>query len=233
MLCLVLLSFSCRDELTMPDYGKIAINVTHTIDGLPLEIDSAQYECAAGFSYSISCLEYYVSNVTFVGDHGNSYIDNGIYYINAADPNHCDFEIDRVPVGSYSRITLNIGIDSARNLTGYLPNTLQNVNMAWPVGMGGGYHFMKMEGHYISTSVFGYAVHLGSNQSLTFCSIDEPTSFVYTNHSGVLTMDINQWFQDPYIYNFDTDGNYTMGNASLMELISVNGRDVMSFSQTQ
>ena len=217
----------------MPEYGEMKIRVTHTVNGLPLETDTAQYTCAAGFTYAVSSLEYYISNVTFVSDEGRTFTDNGIYYINATDSRFCEFEIDSVPVGRYSQITLNIGIDSARNLTGFLPNTLQNVNMAWPEGMGGGYHFMKLEGHYNSTVVYGYAVHLGTNQTLVSCAIDTPTSFAYTNHSGVLTMDINQWFQDPYTYNFDTDGNYTMGNALLMNLISVNGRDVMTFSQNQ
>ena len=38
--------------------------------------------------------------------------------------------------------------------------------MAWPDVMGGGYHFLKLEGHYKKDSLLaGYAMHIGQNGS--------------------------------------------------------------------
>jgi hypothetical protein len=49
-----------------------------------------------------------------------------------------------------------------------LSTTLDNLNMAWPTAMGGGYHFLKMEGHYLDSlnTNQGYAIHIGKNENL-------------------------------------------------------------------
>lgn len=230
---LIVLLYGCREISTMPEYAAVSIRLDHRCNGLPLEFDTIKYNCAAGFNYDISRLQYYISNITFKRNDGFSFRDKGIYYVDAADPSTWEIAVDSIPPGSYQSVDLNIGIDAARNLSGYLPNTIENANMAWPDLMGGGYHMLKLEGHYVSGPVYGYAMHTGSNPALTSCSMPCQATFTYINHTGTLSMEINQWFQDPYVYNFNTDGNYTMGNDTLMQKLSVNGRDVMSFTQNR
>lgn len=96
--------------------------------------------------------------------------------------------------------------------------------------MGGGYHFMKLEGRFLdSGSSSGYAVHLGRNASLV--KVEIPASFEIRQgiHEIVLTMDINEWFTDPAVYSLVMDGSYTMNSQLLMKKISANGHDVLKF----
>ena len=42
---------------------------------------------------------------------------------------------DGLPYGAYRSLTFYIGLDSAHNVTGALPHTVDNENMAWPALM--------------------------------------------------------------------------------------------------
>ena len=127
----------------------------------------------------------------------------------------------------YTKAKFYVGLDSAHNISYSLPNTTENLNMAWPEMMGGGYHFMKFEGNYISgTSTFGFAMHLGRNPYLVEIELDRifniPSQYNLTN----LDMNLNEWFKNPEIYDFDIDGNYSMGDTAAMHKLSNNGIDI-------
>ena len=42
-------------------------------------------------------------------------------------------------------------------------------------------------------------------------------------------MNINEWLRNPNTFNFNTDGNYIMGDSTAMNKITQNGHDVFSF----
>ena len=65
--------------------------------------------------------------------------------------------------------------------------------MAWPTAMGGGYHFMKVEGHYLDTSntIQGFAIHLGKNNNLVNVLINQyfyQQNFYMIIHSYLISM---------------------------------------------
>ncbi len=41
-------------------------------------------------------------------------------------------------------------------------------------------------------------------------------------------MNINEWYKNPEIYDFNTDGGYSMGNMMAMMKIAGNGADVFN-----
>ena len=101
--------------------------------------------------------------------------------------------------------------------------------MEWPVVMGGGYHFMMFEGHFIdSTGTPGFAMHLGTSASLCPVSIQQTLSIGQADKEIRLSMNINEWFRNPAIYDFNVDGNYIMGNVQAMSKLAANGVDVFS-----
>jgi hypothetical protein len=115
-----------------------------------------------------------------------------------------------------------------------LPNTEDNIGMIWPEPMGGGYHFMKMEGKFRdSLGLVGYALHQGTN--LTGIEVSTPIRFnVDENPTGFqLTMDINEWFTNPYDYDLEIDGNYTMGDTVSMKKIAANGATVFNLKKLE
>jgi hypothetical protein len=210
----------------------MALRVNHVCNNQILIYDSLLYINAAGEAYRIEHLEYYLSDFTLYSSDGTIYTDSSVYYIDARSPEQVLINLDSIPPGHYYKMTCHVGVDSLRNVEGSLPNTMENAAMVWPEFMGGGYHFMKLEGRFQSAALWGFAVHLGSNQALPLCEMQTDFALKYINHSAMMTMDVNEWFQIPHTYSFINDGNYTMGNQILMGKIRDNGKDVLSIIQT-
>ena len=103
--------------------------------------------------------------------------------------------------------------------------------MGWPDMMGGGYHFLKLEGHWMDTGgQLGYAMHIGKNGFLVKAGTKASLQVLGGKTiNRKLMMNINEWFAHPNTYNLATDGVYSMGNAPLMKKLSENGSDVLSF----
>lgn len=222
---------SCRTESYDPQYAELRIKLNYVCGNHPLIYDSLMYTNASSEVYQVEHLEYYLSDIKLFGTDGSVHHDRTIHYINAGTSSDLRIRLDSIAPGKYNRMTCYIGIDSSRNRTGYLPNTLENAAMAWPEFMGGGYHFMKLEGRFQDTTLWGFAVHLGTNDALTQCEIPVDLNLRYVNHTATMTMDINEWFQNPFSYSFINDGNYTMGNQLLMGIVRDNGADVLTFTQ--
>jgi hypothetical protein len=107
--------------------------------------------------------------------------------------------------------------------------------MEWPATMGGGYHFLKLEGHYRDNgSEVGYATHLGTNMMLVKCVIPAAVLDIRGGQTQQvkLTMNLNEWYQNPQTYSFKADGDYSMNDMALMAKLRNNARDVFTL-QTQ
>jgi hypothetical protein len=224
--------YSCKNDKEETDFlstGNVQLNITHEVDGEALLFDSLIYQNAAGNYYSVSRLQYYLSNAVLKTATGKTVFTKGFHYIDATRGDE-KITLPNIPAGTYTSIQFLIGLDSLTNQSYNLPNTLDNINMSWPDVMGGGYHFIKLEGQYLNTNGApkGYAMHLGTNAALVR---HQPLNILLTveqNKTSQLTlaMNINAWYTQPYNYNFITDGNYTMGIPELMQLIRNNGKDV-------
>ncbi|MBL0309774.1 MAG: hypothetical protein IPP77_08910 [Bacteroidetes bacterium] len=210
--------------------STVLLNTSYNVDDHSLIFDSLMYVNAAGNLYSLNRLEYYISGITLLKESGDSIRFDSIFYIDAQTLNTNSFSLKDVPVGNYIGMTFHLGLRPDQNVSNSLPATSENVNMAWPDPMGGGYHFMKMEGHVKdSVSSQGYAVHLGNNMNLVTCVILHPFKIEKAYENIDLAMNINEWYSNPYTYDLLLDGNYTMGSMALMSKISKNGADVFTF----
>ncbi|MDL5051475.1 hypothetical protein QQ054_36325 [Oscillatoria amoena NRMC-F 0135] len=211
---------------TVPN-PDIRINIIYVIDKLPLEMDTVKYTNAAGNNYSVSRLEYYLSGFSFMDASGKWWDAGNEFYVNAKTSNTNSFSLRGLPLNNYSRVKFFIGISTDKNKTNALAPTPENINMVWPDMMGGGYHFLKLEGYFKDTAAKkqGFAMHLGNSKNLV--TVETPIAY---NHNGNdtlnLQMNINEWFATPNTYNFNIQGNYTMGVDSLMTKLKQNGADV-------
>ena len=231
------LLFSCQKkenkvELLPAVYSSLEIKVGYTVDNAALVDGKLNYTMAAGYKYSVTKLVYYLSRVSLVKQ-DDSKIELGEYlFCDAFDPSTNQLSFRHIPAGDYKGISFNIGLDSTLNISNRLPAATENINMQWPDPMGGGYHFLMLEGYFTdSTGTNGYAVHLGTSKPLIKIMLDKPLHFEENSHlSFNLLMNVNEWFRTPVTYDFVTDGNYTMGNQALMMKIAGNGKDVFSIS---
>jgi hypothetical protein len=209
VICIGISFESCKKE----NLESLQVLLHYKVDNQPLLFDTMAYNCEAGYQYEVTRLYYYVSNFRFIMDNGTEYQDNTVYYVDAS-----------------KKLTFYIGLDSLQNKTDYLPATFDNINMGWPDAMGGGYHFMKLEGLFRdSSSTSGYAMHLGKNQFVV--PIEVPNPIIVTKQGKKvinLTMNIAEWFRNPEVYDFKINGSYSMNSDAAMHVLSVNGKDVFN-----
>lgn len=209
----------------------INFSITYNIDGTGFSENNFNYYTLTGYNYNITTLNYYLSKICLIKADSSLLLLKEYQYVDALSAGTNQFLIKNIPAGNYIGLKFNIGLDSLQNISDTLPATTENINMQWPQLMGGGYHFLKLEGNYKdSTGTYGYAMHLGTNSCLVPVKTLKPiTILTNTTTSIQLKMNINEWFKNPHTYDFNVDGNYIMGNAIIMKKIAENGVDVFNF----
>ena len=234
ILCATAILSACdKDEDTPapPMAAPVSTNTTllveHHVDDAPLVYDVVAFTNAAGHQYSVSRLQYYLSELTLLGSNGTpDHTITGPFYINGTATN--SFDLGTLPVGSYSGATMLLGLPPALNLTGALPSLIENINLAWPEPMGGGYHFMKFEGHFLDAGTpTGFAMHIGRNENLPTCAMAQSIAFNGNAGKLVLRFNLNEVFRTPNTYDLST-GNYSMGSMMLMALLRDNCADAFT-----
>lgn len=225
--------YSCDKRDMPPAYSKAKFLVSVKSSEKPLLWDSINYINAAGNKYSISRLNFYISGVRYKKADGTGYISRKVFYLDPATSGFSQFNVDSIPPGNYNEISFYLGPEPSQNKTLALGNALYNINMAWPDNMGGGYHFMKLEGHYLDTMNVkkGYAIHLGRNENLPEVRIKLNVNQKYWEHNYLLTFDVNQVFAGIYTYNLNVDPNYTMSDAHAMNKIKTNLENAFTLKQ--
>jgi hypothetical protein len=232
VLAVLLALFSCKRD-DVKKMSTVQLEIAHEVAGEDLIMDTIRYENQAGNPYSVTRLEYYLANFTFLSNEGEEEVIEDIWYVNPRQPVTLSIDAQELPEGSYQTLQFHIGLPAEENVSYNLPATTENVNMAWPENMGGGYHFMKLEGHFIDsqTKEKGYAMHLGMNQWLVTVTLNKAVQLAGDDNRLRLTMDVNQWFENPHTYDFNVQGNYTMGVDSLMGKLSDNGFSSFTLEQ--
>lgn len=212
------------------DSGNLQLKLTYRIDSKQLEFDTMLYVCDAGYDYEVTRLNYYLSGFVFSMQDGSSYSSNKVFYIDARQASMNTISFEKFPSGTCTQINFSVGLDSVKNQTDSLPMTFDNINMGWPDMMGGGYHFMKLEGHYRDSSInYGFAMHLGKNKNLVTVTVGNPVIVRDGNAAeATLCMNINEWLRNPLIYDFKTDGSYSMNNDTAMHKLCTNGTDIFN-----
>ena len=227
---LPLLFFGCKEDETI--VGIVDFEVDYVVDNDSLEFDVIRYVNEAGNGYGVSRLEYYISDITFLKSDAVKFQSSYIHYANARVSSTNSFSLPAIPEGDYDCIELTIGLNPEDNSSNSLPNTTENINMAWPDVMGGGYHFMKFEGHFIdsASATAGFAMHLGENGNAIKVKISGLSISVRKEQavSIRLKMNLNEWSRDPSTFDFNIDGNYSMGVMTAMQKLAANGTDVFT-----
>jgi hypothetical protein len=215
---------SCKPATPEIESSRLTIDLKHLVDGQILEGGVYNYQTASGHDYSVSRLEYYISRVSLIDQNGKTQNFNKTHYVNFLDSNTWTIQFESVPFGNYNGIEFNFGLAAADNISGSLPPTQENIGMNWPDPMGGGYHFMKLEGKYVlGASKKGYAIHLGTNICEMRIALALDLDIEKEPSALGLEMNLNEWFRNPANYDFELDGYYTMGDTTLMTKIRDNG----------
>ncbi len=216
----------------------------HEVNGFELQTGVMNYTNLAGNLYQVDELQYFISEVTLNTADGQELLissDNGIHYIDAATPSTLTWNPqDYLPVTDYASISFVFGINETKNKTGLFVNPPER-DMFWPDLMGGGYHYMKMNGKWKATGdttkAFNFHLGIGLKAGETtmyqnYFKVTLPLNI----HAGTLsntytiTMNIEKWFESPNLWNWNVIGGQIMQNQVAMRKATENGANAFSVS---
>ena len=142
---------------------------------------------------------------SFLHEKDHEKIIKDVHFVDLSDPSTMFIESDIIENGSYT-LQFRFGLDAITNVTNSFVNEAFHTSMSWPEMMGGGYHYMKLEGSYTNDSTF-YNTHTGPTMGMDhsfLCSFDVPTNINNStnNLEYAIEMNINNWY-GPEVVNLE------------------------------
>jgi len=228
--------------------AEINLNLGYEVNGKSLVTDSLCYENEAGNKFLITEIQWFLSNIELKNEAGDwimlhqtglsDTLDvSRVYYIDTDIPESQTLHSSPVKVGHYTAIRFTFGLDETDNQTGLFTDPPES-EMFWPDMLGGGYHYMKLNGKYLNAEdrLAPMAIHLGIGQNedctefyQNYFIVELPIEFnvkVNTKNQLDLTMVIDNWFRNPNTIDFDEFGSHIMQNQTAQRLLKGNGKDV-------
>lgn len=154
--CFLLFTACKKDNDSIDNNGELvplSLEFDNIVGGQNLFLNTTNYTNAAGETFNVSFLQYFVSNIKLHRTDGTAYTvlqDSSYFLIKESDP-ATRFANVRVPAGDYNKVSFILGVDSLRSTmdiskrTGVLdPSGGHDDGMYW--GWNSGYIFFRMEG---------------------------------------------------------------------------------------
>ena len=190
-LVLSLVLFSCTDPEVKPESSTLKLNFNNVVDGQTLVLDK-DYVNANGDTYSVEKLNYYISNVKLTKSDGTVYSIPKSYYL--IDNISETITLSTIPVGTYTKIELSIGVDAVANKSTAQTGDLDpNNEMAWSWDTG--YKFLAFEGRYTSKNKTEgtFTFHIGGDANYKTLSFNKT---IVSQNNGTQSIDIQANVQE-------------------------------------
>lgn len=248
LLLLPLALLSCQRD---PMEGGFNFSFSFSFEGEPLSYDSIVYTIASGNQIRVSNIQYFISDVALVDNAGNRHrfqdSANQIHYIDSDIPATLRWETgEAFETGVYQYIEFTYGLDSLTNRN-YIFRNPPESDMFWPEALGGGYHYMKLNGYWRNAEdsfsdqweTFGFHAGIGQTwQGETAVAFhqnyrrlaDTVRIFLTEGETRELTlnMEVSEWFRNPHVWDFNEFGGAVMQNQDAQQVIKDNATGVFS-----
>lgn len=243
---------SCTEKKPVENSNKLNIKFKHRVDNNNLVFNQMIYVNAAGNNYEVTEIMYFISDLKLHHSDGRTIQPaqwDDIHYIDTNIPSTFDWLAgEDIPTGLYDSITFIFGLTQSRNQSFMFVNPPE-VNMAWPEVLGGGYHYLMLNGWWKDLQEIRrpFNFHLGIGQIYANNSGQVPdiTGFIHNNFTVrplgekfrieenkenviQLIMNVESWFETPLIYDHNIWGGAIMQNQDAMHMAALNGRDAFS-----
>lgn len=197
-LLVVLAFYSCKKDPTQPPYDEanlapLSVEFDNIADGRKIVLGITEFTNAAGETYTIDLLQYYISNISVEKADGTVYVvpqEESYFLIKEQDRTTRHARV-MVPEGDYVKLNFMVGVDSARNTMsiddrgGVLdPSGDGEHGMYW--SWNSGYIFFKFEGKspnaaLDATNQHKFRFHIGG-----YGGYDSPT----LNNTRMVSLDL-------------------------------------------
>jgi len=251
IIAMILLIIACKSD----DSSETSVALQSTLvdfiftqnfDGDPIrnsDFDQVKYTNANGELLSISKLNYLISDITFTNENGLAFTDEDYNFIDVRNQTNLAFTPQvQLPEGTYT-VSFTYGFNNQDNLSGIYTD-LNSVDGGWgvPEMLGGGYHFMRLEGKYINNTSeeVGYQFHniRANDRSTTPITLQDTSIQVNLGQievrSGIIVevqMNVAEWFKNPNQWDLNILFESLMGNFDAQILMNENGQNVFSLGE--
>jgi hypothetical protein len=169
LIFLFLIVTACSEKnLEKNSEGAISLNIQHTIENIPFVKGQFLYTNKAGNMYMISDIQWFMSDIALTMTDGTIVRPDSsqkYMYIDTELPETWQIKFNHIPEGQYQAINFTFGLDEKHNTSFRFVNPPESY-MFWPEYLGGGYHYMKLNGKWIDTEGLEvpFNFHLGIGQ---------------------------------------------------------------------
>ncbi|MDH5400386.1 MAG: hypothetical protein OEX02_19685 [Cyclobacteriaceae bacterium] len=241
---LLLTCFACEKEDPPAANYPLTFTFSHQVNGQALETNNLAYTNAAGNTFSVEKLQYIISNIELVKANGDILLIDDYHFIDIADQASLSFSPDTtLSKGDYKGIRLTFGLNEDQNTSGVYPE-LNALSWSWPDMLGGGYHFMKLEGKFEDNQggISPFTTHMGTAREITATDtlfhanhvelILPEKAFTVGGATAIeLIMDLGRWYDTPRTWNLDTLAVMIMPNYMAQKTLHENAHNVLSVGQ--
>lgn len=241
---IILFTFISCSKNDVDDVSQVNItfNFSHNWEGtavLNTNFNSIIYTNTNGEDLSITKLRYLISKITFQKTSGETFVLDGYNLVDVTNNTNLSFTpITTIPNGNYSKVSFTFGFDNDDNYNGNYAD-LNSASWNVPELLGGGYHYMQLEGKFIdnTTTETGYAYHTirAVDNSVTptkfedtFFEVDLGPVNISNNTAFNIEMNIAEWFKNPNTWDLNVLNNALMPNFNAQVLMFENGQNVFS-----
>ncbi len=219
-----------KDDINaQPANVQVDFDFLHFVGSQELEFNTIKYTNAFGNLYSVATLKYFISDITLHRADGSMLIIDEEHYVDALDESTLIFSPQTsVPSGDYTAVSFIFGLNEEKNVNGRFLNPPES-NMEWPLAMGPGYHYMKLEGKIDSSGVINnYQAHTGATMgNQNFIRVNLSNSAFNAGASGTtisIKMNINNWWVSPNTLDLNLM-TMIMGDQEMQVKLHDNGKE--------
>jgi len=246
LICLIVVIASCTkdndDNEILQQVITPQLTFNHQWDGEDIDIFNSseiQYTNANGEMMSIERLRYLITDVTFERANGEDITIAGFHLLDIDNAGTLTFNTEvEIPADAYSNVYFRFGFDDTDNIDGAYPD-LNAANWNVPMMLGGGYHYMQLEGRFINDldEQLNYQFHtIRAAQNPGPDVENTDTSFAInlgafdgtSTNQLTINVDLAEWFKNPIIWNLSDLYTMLMPNYDAQLMMSQNGPSVFS-----
>lgn len=236
-LSVLLLSCSSDNDELIKEVS-IKINFSQNWDGTAIEksdLSNTEFTNKLGTKLTIDKLRYLISKITLTDGSSKATVFDGYKLVDLSNSDDLTHTLpQKMSEGSY-KLAITFGFDNDDNKDG----VYQDLNSAsWnvPAMLGGGYHFMQMDGKYLNSSNvqsnFNYhaikAVDNTDPANLkfenTFFTVELGTISITNNATIEIKMNVAEWFKNPNNWDLNILNTMLMPNFDAQKLMAANGK---------
>lgn len=242
--------FSCSEDIddkVSKSEASITFNFSHNWDGNEVtnaDFNTIKFINANNDQLSIERLRYLISKITFTRNNNEKFILNGYNLVDVTNNENLSFTpTNSIPAGTYNNVAFTFGFNNEDNSNNYAD--LNSASWFVPEMLGGGYHYMQLDGKFINNADkeqgFNYhsiraVANPGPNPTFpqdTFFEVSLGEVTVFNDTTFNIEMNIAEWFKTPNNWNLNELNQMLMPNANAQIMIFKNGQNVFNLESVK